>query len=56
MTLRFASIFYCYKMADKAIEVEGENSIKEISKKAVEEPTPIKKITDLTDEEKKTDN
>ena len=40
-------------MADKAIEVEGENSIKEISKKAVEEPTPIKKITDLTDEEKK---
>ena len=61
MTLRFASIFYFSKMADKAIEVEGENSIKGISKeifqklnlKAVEEPTPIKKITDLTYEEKK---
>ena len=39
-------------MADKAIEVEGENYIKEISKKAVEEPIPIKKITDLADEEK----
>ena len=43
-------------MADKVIEVEGENSIKEISKKAVGEPIPIKKITDLSDEEKKTDN